>query len=160
MKHATTKHPQTFGVLERAHATIKTSLKMTSCEYKKQWHKFLPIAILTYNTTYQSSIDCEPSRVFHGKVTHNILDHKLGLRFNPNSAPTTDFAEALLRRTKILCKKTKKNVMQSYIIYKRYYDKKVKASPLKKITALYYNQKLTTKGQRYRSVTSVGLDLT
>ena len=64
-------------------------------------------------------------------MPHNILDHKLGLRFNPNKAPTTDFAEELLRRTKILYDKTKKNVMQSYIKYKRYYDKKAKASPLK-----------------------------
>ena len=133
LKHATTKHAQTIGVLERAHATIKTSLKMASGEYRKQWHKYLSIAILNYNTTYHSSIDCEPSRVFHGRVPHNILDHKLGLPFNPNIAPTTDFAEELLRRTKILYYKTKKNVMQSYINYKKYYDKKAKASPLKKV---------------------------
>ena len=131
LKHATTKHAQTIGVLERAHATIKTSLKKASGEYRKQWHKYLPIAILNYNTTYHSSIDCEPSRVFHGRVPHIILDHKFGLRFNPNITPTTDFAEELLRRTKILYDKTKKNVMQSYIKYKMYYDKKAKASPLK-----------------------------
>ena len=34
LKHATTKHAQTIGVLERAHATIKTSLKMASGEYR------------------------------------------------------------------------------------------------------------------------------
>ena len=104
---------------------------MASGEYRKQWQKYLPIAILNYNTTYQSSIDCEPSRVFHGRVPHNILDHKLGLRFNPNITPTTDFEEELLRRTKILYDKTKKNFMQSFIKYKKYYDKKAKASPLK-----------------------------
>ena len=131
LKHATTKHAQTIGVLERAQATIKTSLKVASGEYRKQWHKNLPIAVLNYNTTYHSRIDCEPSRVFHGRVPHNIRDQKLGLRFDPNAAPTTDFAEELLRRTKILYEKTKKNVMQSYIKYKRYYDKKAKASPLK-----------------------------
>ena len=158
LKHATTEHAQTIGVLERAHATIKTSLKMASGEYRKQWHKYLPIAILNYNTTYHSSIDCEPSRVFHGRVPHNILDHKLVLRFNPNIAPTTDFAEEILRRTKILYDKTKKNGMQSYIKYKRYYDKKAKASLLKeKIIVLYFNQKRTIKGQKYRSVTSDGL---
>ena len=119
LKHATTKHARTIGVLQRAHATIKTSLKRASGEYKKQWHKYLPIAILNYNTTYHSSIDCEPSRVFHGRIPHNNLDHKLGLRFHPNITPTTDFAEELLRRTKILYDKTKKNVMQSYIKYKR-----------------------------------------
>ena len=90
LKHATTKHARTIGVLERAHATIKTSLKMASGEYRKQWHKYLHIAILNYNTIYHSSINCEPSRVIHGRVPHNILDHKLGSRFNPNIAPTTD----------------------------------------------------------------------
>ena len=113
LKHATTKHARTIGVLEWAHATINTSLKMASGDYRKQWHKYLPIAILIYNTTYHSSIDCEPSRVFHGGVPHSFLDHKLGLRFNPNIAPATSFAEELLRRTKILYDETKKNVMQS-----------------------------------------------
>ena len=131
LKHATTKHAQTIGVLERAHAAIKTSLRMASGDYRKQWHKYVPIAILSYNTTYHSIIDCEPSRVCHGRVPHNILDHKLGLRLNPNNAPTTDFAEELLWRTKILYDTTKKNVMQSYIKYKRHYDKKAKALPLK-----------------------------
>ena len=129
LKHATTKHAQTIDVLEGAHATIKTSLKMASGEYRKQWHKCLPIAILNYNTTYHPSIDCEPSRVFHGRVPHNIPDHKLGLRFNPNIARTTDFAKELQRRTKIIYDKTKKNIMQSYIKYKRFDDKKAKASP-------------------------------
>ena len=131
LKHATTKHAQTIRVLERAHATTKTSLRMASGEHKKQWHKYLPIAILNYNNTYHSSIDCEPSRVFHGRVPHNILDHKHGLRFNANIAPTTDFPDELFRRTTILYDKTKKNVMQSYVKYKRYYDKRAKTSPLK-----------------------------
>ena len=138
LKHGTTKHAQTIGVLERAHATMKTSLKMASGEYRKQWHKFLPMAILNYNTTYHSSINCEPSRIFHGRVPHNILDHKLGLRFNPNTEPTTDFAEILLRRTKILYDETKKNLIQSYIKYKKYYDKKAKTSPLKEKSLLLY----------------------
>ena len=128
LKHATTKHAQTIRVLQWAHATINTSLKIVTGEYRKQRHKYLPIAILNYNTTYHSSTDCDPSRVFHGRVPYNTLDHKFGLRFN--KAPTSDSAEELLRRTKILYDKTKKNVMQSYIKYKKYYDKKTKASPL------------------------------
>ena len=72
LKHDTLKYAQTIAILERAHATIKTSLKMA----------------------------------------------------------TRDFEEEFLRRTKILYDKTKKNVMQSFIKYKRYYEKKSKASPL------------------------------
>ena len=69
--------------------------------------------------------------MFHDSVLNNILDRKLGLRFNTNIAPTTDFAEELLRRIKIFDVKSENNVMQSYIKYKRYYNKKAKASPLK-----------------------------
>ena len=39
LKQASTKHAQTNGVLERAHTRIKTSLKIASGEYRKQWHK-------------------------------------------------------------------------------------------------------------------------
>ena len=77
------------------------SLKMASGDNTKQRHKFLPIAVLNYKTTYQSSIDCERSRVFHDRVLHNLY-HKLGLRFNSNVSPSTEFADELLRRTRIL----------------------------------------------------------
>ena len=78
LKCATTKHPQTIGKLERTHASLKTNLKMASGEYRRQWHKYLPLAVLNYNTTYHSSIDCEPSKVFHDQIPFNVLDHQLG----------------------------------------------------------------------------------
>ena len=130
LKHVTTKHAQSIGVLEPAHATIKTSLELTSGEYRKQWHKYLPIGFLEYNTTNNSRIDCEPSRVFHGKVPHKILDQKPGLRFNSNFALTMDFADEIFRRTKNLYDKTEINIMQTYIKYKKI-RQKTKAFPLK-----------------------------
>ena len=130
LKSATTKHPQTIGILERTHASFKGNLKMASGEYRRQWHKYLPLAVLNYNTTYHSSLGCEPSRILHGRVPYNILDHRLGLNPNPKIIPTTDFAEELQRRTQILIDKTKKNIMQSYLKYKEYYDRKAKAAPL------------------------------
>ena len=78
LKCATTKHPQTIDKLERTHASLKTNLKMASREYRRQWHKYLPLAVPNYNTTYHSSIGCEPSKVFHGRIPYNVLDHKLG----------------------------------------------------------------------------------
>ena len=130
IKCATTKHPQTIGELERTHASLKGNLKMASGEYRRQWHNYLPLAVLNYNTTYHSSLGCEPSRIFHGRVPYNILDHRLGLNPNPKILPSTDFAEELQRRTQILIDRTKKNIMQSYLKYKEYYDRKAKAAPL------------------------------
>ena len=63
LKPATTKHAQTIRVLERAHATIKTSLELASDDYRKQWHKFLPIAILIlqHNILFQCWLLTKPS---------------------------------------------------------------------------------------------------
>ena len=130
LKCATTKHPQTIGKLERTHASLKTNLKMASGEYRRQWHKYLPLAVLNYNTTYHSSIGCEPSKVFHGPIPYNVLDHKLGNIPNKNFLPTTEFAEELQQRTQVLIDQTKKNIMQSYLKYKEHYDRKAKATPL------------------------------
>ena len=132
LRCATTKHPQTIGKLERTHASLKGNLKMASGEYRRQWHKYLPLAVLNYNTTYHSSLGCEPTRIFHGRVPYNILDHRLGLNPNPHITPTTDFAEEFQRRTQILIDQTKKNIMQSYLKYKEYYDRKAKAASLLK----------------------------
>ena len=115
---ATTKHPQTKGKLERTHASLKMNLKMASGEYRRQWHKYLPLAVLNYNTSYHSTLGCELSRIFHGRIPYNILDHKLGLNPNPTVLPTTDFAGEFQRRTQVLLDTTKKNIMQSYLKYK------------------------------------------
>ena len=68
LKCPTTKHPQTIGVLERTHTSLKTNLKVASGDYRRQWHKYLLLAVLNYKTTYSSSIECEPSKVFHGHI--------------------------------------------------------------------------------------------
>ena len=63
LKPATTKHAQTIGLLERSHASIKQPLKIETGERRSLWHKHISIAVLNYNTSYHSSIGCEPSSV-------------------------------------------------------------------------------------------------
>ena len=102
LKCATTKHSQTIGKLEKTHASLRTNLKMASGVYRRKWHKY------NYNTTYHSSIECEPSKVFHGRIPFNVLDHNLGNNPNKNFLPTTEFAEEVQQRTQILINQTKK----------------------------------------------------
>ena len=80
LKHATTKHAQTIGLLERSPASIKQALKIETGEWRSLWHKYVSIAVLNYNTSYHAGIGCEPSRVFHGRIPYNILDLKMGIR--------------------------------------------------------------------------------
>ena len=61
LKHATTKHAQKIGLLERSHASSKQALKIETIERRSLWHKYIDIAVLNYNTSYHTSINCEPS---------------------------------------------------------------------------------------------------
>ena len=74
---------QTTGLLERTHASVITHLKAATGEFRNNWHEYLPLVVLNHNTTYHASLGCEPSRVFHGRIPHNILDYILGYNTNP-----------------------------------------------------------------------------
>ena len=131
LKHATTKHAQTIGLLERSHASIKQALKIERGERRSLWHKYVNIAVLIYYTSYHTSIDCEPSRVFHDRVPYNVLDIKLGIRPQQQSIPTSQIARDFFEQTEMIYQDVRKNAMQAYIKYKAYYDKKANASKLK-----------------------------
>ena len=74
MNHASTKPTQAIGILERLHASIKTALKISRAERRSMWHKFFQITVMNYNTTYHGTLCCEPSTVFHGRITYNVLN--------------------------------------------------------------------------------------
>ena len=129
LKHATTKHAQTIGILERSHASLKESLKISTAERRTMWHQYVAIATLNYNTSYLSALGCEPSRVFHGRIPYNVLDLKFGIRNERQPTATTNLEEDILHKTQEIKETVIKNLMQSYIRYKQYYDKKSKCSP-------------------------------
>ena len=140
LKHAITKDAQTIGLLERSHASIKKALKIETGERRSLWHKYINIAVLNYNTSYHTSIGCEPSRVFHGRIPYNILDLKLGIRPQQQPIPTSQIAQDILEQTEMIYQDVRKNTMQAYIKYKAYYDKKANASKLKKADYVYILQ--------------------
>ena len=140
LKHATKKHAQTIGLLERSHASIKQSLKIETGERRSLWHKYISIAVLNYNTSYHWSIGCEPSRVFHGRILYNILDLKMGIRPQRFPSPDSEIAQDVLVQTETIFQDVRRNAMQAYIKYKAYYDKKANASKLKQSDYVYLLQ--------------------
>ena len=85
LKHATTKHAQTIGLLERSHASIKQALKGETGERRSLWHKYINIAVLNYNTSYHTSIGCEPSDSFTAEflILYWILNWEFAHSSNP-----------------------------------------------------------------------------
>ena len=92
IEHATMKHAQTVGILERTHASVKTQLDAAT-DFRHNWLKVLPLEVLNHNTTYLASLGCEHSRVFDGSIPRIIVDYKFGDNPNPKNLPQTDVAE-------------------------------------------------------------------
>ena len=121
---ASTKHAQTIGNLERNHASLKTSLKISTGERRSMWHKYVQIAVMNYNTSYHESLGCEPTTVFHGRIPYNILDIKLGLKPKWGKDSNEELTDQLQKQIAEIHQAAKMNLMQSYLKYKQYYDKK------------------------------------
>ena len=127
LKHATIKHAQTIGLLERSHASRKQALKIETGERRSLWHKYINIAVLNFNTSYHTSIGCEPSRVLHGRISSNVLDLKIGIRPQQQPIPASQIAQEVLEQTAKIHQDIRKKTIQALIKYKAYYDKKAKA---------------------------------
>ena len=140
LKHATTKHAQTIGLLERSHASKKQALKIETGERRSLWHKYINIAVLNYNNSHHTSIGCEPSRVFHGRIPYNVLDLKLGNRPQQQPIPTSQIAQEFVEQTEMIHQDVRKNIMQAYIKYKTYYDQNTNASKLTETDYVYILQ--------------------
>ena len=104
------------------------------------WHEYVNIAVLNYNTFYHTSIGCEPSRVFHGRIHYNVLDLKLGNRPQQQPISASQMALEFLGQTEMIHQDVRKNTMQAYINYKAYYDKKANASKHRKADYVYILQ--------------------
>ena len=61
LNHATTKYAQTIGPLERPYAPIKQALKIKNGDRRLLWHKYVNIAVFSYNTSYHTIIGCDAS---------------------------------------------------------------------------------------------------
>ena len=95
---------------------------------------------MIYNTCYDTSIGCEPSRVFHGHVPYNVLDLKKGIGPQRMPTPNSQIAEAVLKQTEMIFHDVRKNTIQTYIKHKAYYDKEASASKLKEQQLVYVLQ--------------------
>ena len=131
ISHASTKHAQTIGTLERPHASIKTALNVSTGERRSMWHKYVHIAVMNYNTTYHEILGCQPSTVFHGRIPYIVLDLKLGIKPKWKTTPYSDIAEQHQKQIDEVRATAKDIIMLSYLKYKKYYDRKASAAPLK-----------------------------
>ena len=150
LKHATTKHAQIIGLLERSHASTKQALKIETGEWRSLWPKYVTIAVLNYITSYHSSIGCDATECFMDAFPITSLIQKW-VFVHKNSSQDSQVAQDLLEQTEMIFQDVRKNAMQAYINDKAYYDKKANASKLKKNSL---HLRVTTKSRSPRKQNS------
>ena len=82
-------YARTIGMLGQTHISLKKALNTERFENRSMWQKYVNIAVLNYNSSYQTNIGCEPSGVFHGPVPYKVLDIKIGFRLQKTPAPNS-----------------------------------------------------------------------
>ena len=146
LEHASLKHPQTVGVVERSHSALKRILKLNTTEQWNDWYKYVQLAAFIHNTSYHFAIGTSPTTLFHGREPLKPLD----LRFNKNSLeraqPTTEYVLALQDAMLQKFSEAKSKLTEMYNRYRAYYDYKAEAQPLKQFSfCLLLNPKLMTQ---------------
>ena len=100
-------------------------------------HRYVSNAVLNCNTSYHTSIGCEPSRIFHGRFPYNILDLKLGIHPQQAPIPSSQIAQDVLDQTQMIYQEVCRNATQAFVEYIAYYDKKANASKPKEPGYVY-----------------------
>ena len=147
IEHATVKHAQTIGMVERSHQRQKLILKINVAADSPQWDKCVNLAVMAHNTTYHQALKCTPSEVFHGRVPFNALELKFS---NPLQCRTqeTDFTK-LIDQVNEKYKQVSNNILQANRKYKRCYDRETQASPLKVYDFVFLlNPKITDQSDK------------
>ena len=115
-------------------------MKIETGKRRSLWHKYNNIAVLNYNTSYHTSIGCEASRVFHGRISYIVFDLKLGIHPQQQPIPTSQIAQEVLEQTEMIHQDVRKNILQAHFKYKAYYGKKANVSKLKEADYVYMFQ--------------------
>ena len=65
LEHASLKHPQRVGVLERSHSALKIILNLNINLQWNDWLKYVQLATFIHNTSCHSANGCSPTVVLH-----------------------------------------------------------------------------------------------
>ena len=159
LKHAKTKHAQTFDLLERSHASIKQGLRIETGQRRSALHKYVNIAVFNYNVSYHAGFGCEPCTLFHGRIPYTMLDKKMGIRSQKVSILPSHIAREFFNQTQMIYQDVRRNAMQAYITKgKTYYDKNSNASKLKEAAYKFvFQPKADNQGKKVFSRNFGGL---
>lgn len=133
-------HPQSQGVLERFHATLKSLLRAYCIEMKREWEDGLPWLLLAARAVVQESTGFSPNELVFGhkvRTPLSVLSCDLDSSEPPKSLST--YVYGFRRRLLLACKMATENLTDAQRKMKRKFDSKAEArvfSPGDQVVAL------------------------
>ena len=124
-------HPQSNGMLERFHATLKSMLRKT-CPQPKEWDKWLPYLLFAYRESPHSPTGFSPFELLFGREVRGplmIVKEQWKMKGQPPQLVidyVTEVQQRLLDTSKLAGEVEKK--WKDYA--KRWYDKKAREDPI------------------------------
>ena len=118
-------HPQTDGMLERLHSTLKRMLQKRG-EIGKDWDEFLPYACFAYRDAVHSATWYSPFQLLFGRDVRgplSLLRSQL-IGETTGSRLVVDFMERMKNRLHLAWKTAKENDEEAKRKSKNYQDKK------------------------------------
>lgn len=125
IKHITTSayRPQSNGQIERYHRSLSQYIKAFAETDLNNWDKWIPYALLVYNTTKQASTNFTPHELVYG---FNV-DIPTNLKTNTTVTYNYDNYITLLKnRLRHSHEMARENILKSKETSKKYYDRNVK----------------------------------
>ena len=159
LKHASLKHPQTIGAVERS-KTIKKNLES---EHRQTMERLSQVCTVSnFHTQHIVSYInwMLPPALFHGQEPVKPLDLRFARKSMEAVAVNSDYVVALQDAMMTKFEENKLQLIDSYQRYRNYYDKKAEAKPLKLHSyCLLLNPKLTSQKPQISKVAQVWIPL-
>lgn len=120
--HSTAYHHQSIGSLENMHKHLVAYLRIQCDGHPEAWSQWLPFWCFVYNTSVHTSTKYSPFELVFGKQCNipSNLKHTVEPLYNPDN-----YMLELKYRLQTAQKDAKRNLLNSKLDRKRYYDKNV-----------------------------------
>ncbi|XP_068213380.1 uncharacterized protein [Palaemon carinicauda] len=121
-------HPESQGVVERFHQTLKSVLKKYCYEQGEDWEKGLPFALFAIRNHPNASTGVAPFELIYGHKVRGPLEifHELLSSGQKEELNVMKFVENLRKKLAIAWKFARENLASSQVIMKSNFDKKTK----------------------------------
>ena len=121
-------HPRENGQIERMNETIERLLAMTVNKTQSDWASKLSYVMSAYRATPHKTTGLSPNQLMFGREFEVPIDLLIGRPKDPIPKTYLEFNELQRENFEIAHKIARKNIQNSAVSQKRYYDVNVKGS--------------------------------